>query len=949
MVNNNKPMVDLPFFELCNQAPTASSALSATATSEEGTNRFIYYISGSSFYRYDTIADTWQVLATPVIAPLTCLSLRYSSKRGYHGRVISATSNTVTIPGLRGPTLDGTTLNIQSGTGQGQSRVLTYTSETVHDAGVITATSTASLADSTKKWRINQFAGYIVGITFGTDTTQYKKILYNDATTLYIYDANLQPHDPWNNQPFVAASPYALPVVTAGAQAHYQIMSSTFSVPAWDVTPDYTSFFNVATGGLYLISSAAASPYFTLQYYDVIHDCWQTKTAPQMLLGSALGVDASIERVNRTGTVSAGNVGTITATTRTLTDAGQTLEVGRYNNYELRITSGTGIGQVRRIVNNTATTFTVQKNWDTVPDTTSIYEVWSDSDKTYLAAGNVAALLAYSPEKDTWMQGHSFDEGVVNNGVAIMKGWVPVAINTGNRIALGVQAINPVPTAGGTGYSIGDVLTCAVGGTGAQVTVSSINPGGVVTGLVLSHSGTGTGYGVGTGKAITGGTGTGCTIEVTTVGATALITTSTAHWFALGQSVTFAGMTEAAWNAAHTIIGVNSTTSFSVVITATANMIGLGAQTVTTLSDYSKNWVVNEHVGRLVHLMTAGTAPSSQIRWVISNTSNTLTVASWTAGQNGTSKYVIYDSKIFGAEDQYKQTNAGSFGMASGGSTTTLVDSSKNWIPDQWKNYLFKVEAGTGYGSGRISVISNTNNTLTYSAQSFTPDATTKYEIADTWGLMSAGGTLTPVTEATSKNWTVNQFAGKRFKITGGTGPAQESAVLSNTATAITVSVALTATDATSVYSVISVPARGAGIELIWMWGCTDLKKKGRFMFCPRGGGSNTADIFDITTGRWTFGYFYSPQSELFNTGSSYAYDGADTILMSRSVSGTPIRIMSYNINTNKCVGVATTTFNQVTATIGNTMEIVDSPDGTLSYLYCLQNTGTLLARSLMF
>lgn len=948
MVNNNKPMVDMPCFELCNQLPTATNALTTTTTSELGTNRFIYCMISAVFYRYDTIADTWQLLATPNTAPVTVVSMRHTGRRGYHGRVLAASSTSVTIPGLRGSTLNGYNIEILSGTGQGQKRLLTYTGETIHEAGVITGTTTSSLVDTVKKWRINQWAGYLVGITFGTDTTQYKKILYNDATTLYIADANLQPHDPWNNQPFVAVAPYALPVVTAGLQAHYQIMSSTFTVPAWTTVPDYTSFFTTDSGGIYLVSSAAAAPFFTLQYYDIAHDSWQTKTVPQSLILAALGTDVTTERTGKLGTVAVVNSGVVSGTARTLNDAGLTMEVGRYINYRLCITAGTGIGQTRRIVSNTATAFTVNKNWDTNPDATTTFEVWSDYDKIYLSGGAAAAMYAYSPENDFWMQGNSFDDGVTCNISCSMKGWMPHAVVSGTRIAAGIQAVNPVPTAGGSGYTLGDILTCNVGGSSGAVIVTSTGINGAVTGIALIHSGLATGYTTGSGKATSGGTGTLCTIQITVVGPTATITTTTAHWYATGQSVTFAGLSEGLWNAEHTIVGVSSTTVFSVSTTATASMIPNGGSSAITVYDPTKNWVVNEHVGRLVHVCVAGTAPTSQVRWITANTATTLTVATIVLPGNGTSKYAIYDSKIFGIDNQRKETNMHGYGQATGGSTTTLIDSTKNWIPDQWKNYVFKVEAGVGYGSGRITITNNTATTLTYTTQSFTPDATTRYEIADTWGLITAGGTTTPVTETGTKNWVVNQWAGKRFRITGGTAMGQEAAVVSNTATALTLA-AITLTDATSTYAILAIPARGAGIEMSWVWGNTDADKRARYIYVHRGSASNTFDIYDIVTGRWNFGNFYLPQSETFAAGSSYTYDGVDSIYLSKSVANQAIRVFKYNVNTNTIVGAATTTTLQGTVTIGNMMEIVDSPDGTLSYLYCFQNTGTLLSRALIF
>jgi hypothetical protein len=656
------------------------------ATADDGLNRYIYYISGSLFYRYDTYADTWQQLATPITAPGTVLSMRYTGLRGYHGRVLSATSTTVQIAGLRGPSLSGKTLKILNGTGAGQERVLTYTGETIHDMGVITATTTSSLADSTKKWKFNQWSGYIVGITFGTDATQYKKILYNDATTLYIADTNLQPHDPWNNQIFVAVAPYAVPVTTAGSQAHFQILSHTYSVTSWTTTPDYTSYFTTTSGGIYLVSSTGGAPFFNLQYYDILHDSWQTKTVNQGLLGAALGTDVSLERLAKTGSAFLSSTAT-SGTSKTLVDSVQTLTVDRYVNYRILITGGTGAGQSRRIICNTATTFTVERIWDVNPNATSTYQIWGDYDRMFMGGNGAAAMYVYSPENDYWMQGNDFDNGITNNIAVKMNGWKSIGVTSGTRLAAGVTGVNPVPTAGGTGYVVGDILTCSVGGTGARVIATSVSTVGAVTGIELVAAGTITGFTTGTGKATTGGTGTGCTIEITTVGVTCLITTATAMWFKTGDTITVSGCSEAAFNGSVSILCVGATTTFDIITTATANMVASNSQSTTVIVDPTKSWTVNEHVGKLVHLSVVGTAPTAQIRWITANTATTLTVATIVAGVNGTSKYAIYDAKVFGTDNQFKPANMQNWGHASSGSTTTLVDSSKNWTVNAWAGY----------------------------------------------------------------------------------------------------------------------------------------------------------------------------------------------------------------------------------------------------------------------
>lgn len=945
MTNNNVKQVDIPMWELCNQAPTASQVISALSTSEKGDDRFIYYMTGALFYRHDTVADVWQQLATPNIAPVTALSMRYTTARGYHTRILNATSNTVQIAGLRGPTLNGKTIRIDRGTGAGQENVLTFVSETVHDAGVITGTTVNNISDSTKKWKINQWAGFLVGITFGADATQYKKILYNDNTTLYIADINLQPHDPWNNQSFVAVAPYALPVITAGAQSHYEILSSTFSVSTWTVTPDYTSYAHILTGGIYLLSSAAAAPFFTLQYYDVIHDSWQTKTCPQSLLLAALGTDFSLERLAKTDTAYITSVST-SVTTRSLTDTTQSLVPDRYANYRIRITSGTGIGQTRRIVAHTSNTFYFDRAFDVAIDATSSYEIWNDYRKMFLAGGALSSMFAYNPDYDFWMQGNFSDYGITNNITAKINGWEPIGVSTGVRIAAGVQSVAAAPTAGGTLYTVGDVLTCSVGGTGAQVIVTSIAPGGIVTGVELMHSGTATGFTTGAGKATSGGTGSACTINITAVGPTALITTATNHIFEISNVITFAGCTEGAWNAAHTILGCPAINTFCVAVTATANMAATASQSTTTIVDPTQNWVVNEHAGKLVHLMVAGLTPTSQIRWIVSNTATVLTVATIVAGVNGTSKYVIYDSKIFGVDTQRKPLVERGYGHATGGSTTTLIDSSKNWTPNQWAGYRFRIDAGTGIGSGLVTIISNTETTLTYSTQTFTPDASTFYEIQDGWGLLTASTTST-FTETGTKNWGVNQWAGKRLKLTGGLGLGQEAAVVSNTATALTTAV-ITAGDVTTPYAILSIPVRGAGIQLVHLNGLSDLTKKGKYMFSPRGSLSNTADIYDITTDRWIYGYFFSPQAELLTTGSGYAYDGLDTIIFSKCVAGVNPRFFAYNFNTNAVVGLGQISDLDGTVTVGNRLEIVKASDGN-KFIYWLQSTGSKMFRAMIW
>ncbi len=74
-----------------------------------------------------------------------------------------------------------------------------------------------------------------------------------------------------------------------------------------------------------------------------------------------------------------------------------------------------------------------------------------------------------------------------------------------------ILAIVAAPTAGGTGYKVGDILKVSEGASGT-VKVTAVTSGVVDTVILITG---GVNYTTGTGKATTGGTGTGCTIEIT--------------------------------------------------------------------------------------------------------------------------------------------------------------------------------------------------------------------------------------------------------------------------------------------------------------------------------------------------------------------------------------------------------------------------------------------------
>lgn len=96
-----------------------------------------------------------------------------------------------------------------------------------------------------------------------------------------------------------------------------------------------------------------------------------------------------------TGTASAGGAST-------LTNGAKNWTANQWTNYQVRITSGTGAGQIRTIASNTSTVLTVSAAWTTAPDATSAYSIEGNDDFIYYLGNNAVTLYRYSISGNTW-------------------------------------------------------------------------------------------------------------------------------------------------------------------------------------------------------------------------------------------------------------------------------------------------------------------------------------------------------------------------------------------------------------------------------------------------------------------------------------------------------------------------------------------------------------------
>jgi hypothetical protein len=938
LTNNLKPILDQPVWEWARFAPANTSSISGLCTSEDGDNRYMYYLIGTLFYRYDTITDTYLQLSSPITTPVTAISLRYSKYSGNRGRVLSQLSSTkLQIPYIGGGSmLEGENIVIRYGAGAGQERTVTSVDpEVIHDSGLVTSANTTTITDTTKKWKTNQWVGYNCRITFSTGVQLQRTILYNTVDTVWFTDGNYQPYESFDNVAFSQA-----PIATAGSQSSFIITSQNINLnSALTVPTDSTSRFIIQTGTIWLLSSTTAAPFFTWQMYDVANDIWMLKTANAGLLQSALLVDFTIERTGALGGAYVSGTATAGAN-RTLTDSSKSMTVDDYVNYQIRITGGTGMGQRQRIIANGTNYFEVAKKWTTNPDATSTYSIYADTDTIFLAGGGNSSMFKYSVEADLWSQSNIYDYGVTNNVTVQRNGTLPFGISSGTRNTGAITAV--VINAAGSGYRIGDVLTVSGGGgTNGKVYVETISSTGQILSVSLMRCGAG--YSVTTGAATTGGTGTLATVNISTVGVVCIATTSIVHPFKIGDSVTIKGCSEAAYNTTVTIIGVDGVTAtnpltFEFVTTATGGITATSSQSTSLVVDAAANWDVNELVGKTIGVAAFGTAGAYQFRRIASNTATTITVTSGlTTPTTGTSRYIITEAEAIGRDVQFPIATQSASGAATGGSTTTLVDSSRTWDPGCWTGNRVRIVAGTGLGA-EIAITANTNTTLTYAAQTFTPDSTTRYQIMATFGIATSS-TTTAITD-TTKNWKVNQWAGKRVRITGGTGQGSELTVLQNSANTLTFTASAT-TDSSTQYTILGIPIRNTGMGLVFAYG----NSNGKYLWSFRGGNTANFDRYDITTDTWQYGNFLSPQSVPLTTGSMYAYDGVDRVYINiNNFSG----LQYFDVATRETVNSGTIPYGHSTAILGNRMEIVDTADG-LKFLYVMRHSGQEMWRTLLF
>jgi len=158
-----------------------------------------------------------------------------------------------------------------------------------------------------------------------------------------------------------------------------------------------SSTYLLLTGRYYFFNAGTSAVGFG--YYDRALNTWTTRSVTG--LPTAWGTDARLCQTFSPTDKPIVSGTTTSATSTTLVNSTKNWTTNQWTNYQVRIISGTGVGQVRTITGNTATSLSVSA-WTTIPDATSNYVIEGNDDYLYLLGNNAITMYRYSISANTW-------------------------------------------------------------------------------------------------------------------------------------------------------------------------------------------------------------------------------------------------------------------------------------------------------------------------------------------------------------------------------------------------------------------------------------------------------------------------------------------------------------------------------------------------------------------
>jgi hypothetical protein len=176
---------------------------------------------------------------------------------------------------------------------------------------------------------------------------------------------------------------------------------------------DSTSQYRLKTPGFFVLGAGTLAS-GSFKRYDFATNTWVTLVNTGLpaswgtdgrLCSSPAWLDTGFKSF-ATGTATAG-------ASTTLTNSAKAWTTNQWTNYQIRITAGTGLGQIRTVASNTGTVITVSSAWTTTPDATSQYSLEGNDDFIYALGNNAVTMYRYSISGNTWS---TLSPGVARGG-----------------------------------------------------------------------------------------------------------------------------------------------------------------------------------------------------------------------------------------------------------------------------------------------------------------------------------------------------------------------------------------------------------------------------------------------------------------------------------------------------------------------------------------------------
>jgi hypothetical protein len=389
VINKNLPVLDRKEWGMMTPAPVTTAAAMFVIPAGSGYPDLSMYITSNTVaYLYSHAEDGWTQIPSPALAgtfgagacgAYSAWSQTFTATGGSTTTVtVAAATFNLTAAHVVGSTIEF----LSAGTATGQRRVVKAV-DNRGGAGTITllldyAVATAIL--NTHTFRLSSGRFFVMGA--GTTASGSWKA-FDVATQTWL--ASLQTTGLpatngtdskciWSGRP---PGVLANGLATAGSTT-----TLTDSTQNW-ATNQWAGFYVLTVSGtgagqcLKILSNTATALTFA------------TASAPDT---------TTVYQIRGNAALAVGKATSGSATT--LVNTGKTWTSGQWVNYQLRIISGTGAGQIKKITASDGTSVTIGSG--ATLDNTSVYEIEPNEDLIYFAGNNAVTMYTYSISANTW-------------------------------------------------------------------------------------------------------------------------------------------------------------------------------------------------------------------------------------------------------------------------------------------------------------------------------------------------------------------------------------------------------------------------------------------------------------------------------------------------------------------------------------------------------------------